>query len=135
MVESAGGVVWRSRKKGRRIDVLLVHRPDRDDWSLPKGRRRRDETPLACAVREVREETGLRCAIGDELPTVRYRDRLGRRRMARYWSMQPDSGSFEPSDEVDEVRWVRYERLDLALSQPRELIVVRGLVAVVGHAA
>ena len=58
----------RERKQGRRVEVLVVHRPRHDDWSLPKGRRRSDETPLACALREVREETGLECRAGIELP-------------------------------------------------------------------
>lgn len=135
MVESAGGLVWRARKGGRRVEVLLVHRRRHDDWSLPKGRRRSDETPLACALREVREETGLTCEVGDELPTVRYRDRLGRRRVARYWSMVPEGGTFEPTKEVDEVRWVRYERLGDVLTQQRELVVVRGLLVAPRRAA
>jgi 8-oxo-dGTP diphosphatase len=117
------------------VEVLLVHRPHRDDWGLPKGRRRHDETPLACALREVREETGLTCEVGDELPTVRYRDRLGRRRVARYWAMAPVEGRFEPTAEVDEVRWVRIDRVGDVLTHPRELVVVRGLRAVSSSAA
>ena len=117
----------RERKQGRRVEVLLVHRPRRDDWSLPKGRRRADETPLACALREVHEETGLVCRAGIELPAVHYRDHLGRRREARYWAMAPVEGEFEPSGEVDEVCWVRLDRLRDRLTQRRELVVVRGL--------
>lgn len=48
--------------------VLLVHRTRRDDWVLPGGRPRSREGVLACARRELREETGLaidpgRCAF------------------------------------------------------------------------
>ena len=135
MLESAGGVVWRSRKRGRRVDVLLVHRPDRDDWSLPKGRRHPGESALACALREVREETGLRCRAGDQLPTLRFRDRFDRRRTVRYWAMAPGVGAFEPTDEIDAVRWVRLERLDVHLTNPRELLVVEGLRLVTASAA
>lgn len=109
------------------MEVLLVHRPDRRDWSLPKGRRRPGESALACALREVREETGLRCRPGDELDTLRFRDRLGRRRVVRYWAMEPGDGSFEPTDEIDDVRWVRADRVDEHLTHVRELVVVRGL--------
>jgi 8-oxo-dGTP diphosphatase len=128
-------VVLRERKQGRRVEVLLVHRPRHDDWSLPKGRRRPDETPLACALREVWEETGLECRAGLELPTVRYRDALGRRREARYWAMAPVGGGFEPTHEVDEVRWVRFDRVAEHLTHRRELIVVRGLRVVSASAA
>lgn len=135
MIRSAGGVLLRERKQGRRVDVLVVHRPRHDDWSLPKGRRRPDETPLACALREVREETGLACRAGVELPALRYRDRLGRRREARYWAMTPVDGEFEPNGEVDDVRWVRFDRLAEVLTHPRELHVVRGLRVVRSSAA
>ena len=125
IVQAAGCVVWRYGT--REPEVLLVHRPRHDDWSLPKGRRRADETPLACALREVREETGLECRAGLELPTVRYRDHLGRRREVRFWAMAPVDGEFEPTREIDDVRWVRVEKLADHLTHLRELVVVRGL--------
>jgi 8-oxo-dGTP pyrophosphatase MutT (NUDIX family) len=128
-------VVWRSRKRGRRVDVLLVHRPDHCDWSLPKGRRHPGESALDCALREVREETGLRCRPGDELPSLRFRDRFDRRRMVRYWAMEPVGGAFEPTDEIDAVRWVRLHRLADHLTNPRELLVVQGLRLVTASAA
>ena len=62
-------------------------------------------------------------------------DRLGRRREARYWAMTPVDGEFEPNDEVDEVSWVRFDRLAEVLTQPRELQVVRGLRVVRSPAA
>ena len=36
-IVAAGGVVWRRDIEGE-IEVLLVHRPRYDDWSLPKGK-------------------------------------------------------------------------------------------------
>lgn len=49
-------------------EVLLLHRTDRGDWVLPGGRPRAAESMVACARREVQEETGLmvdpgRCAF------------------------------------------------------------------------
>jgi 8-oxo-dGTP diphosphatase len=100
-VNAAGGVVTRD---GR---VCLVHRPRYDDWTLPKGKLDRGESFEDAALREVWEETGLRCELGEELPAARYRDHKGRPKLVRYWAMEvvEDEG-FAPNDEVDEVRWM-----------------------------
>jgi 8-oxo-dGTP diphosphatase len=109
------------------MEVLLIHRPQHDDWSLPKGKRRRGESPLRCALREVHEETGLRCTVGPELPTARYRDRKGRSKEVRFWAMQRASGTFRPNREVDAVRWVSIERLPEWLGE-HELDVLAGFL-------
>lgn len=126
MIESAGGVVWRTSDRHRH-EVLVVHRPHRQDWSLPKGRRRRRESALECALREVREETGLRCTPAEELPEVHYTDRQGRARLVRYWTMQAVSGQFRPNDEVDEIRWAPLGLVSEVLTHDHELVVVSGL--------
>lgn len=104
-VEAAGGVVWRNGKSGP--ELVVIHRPRRSDWSLPKGHLEPGETHRGAARREVREETGLEVDLGDELPCVRYVDGRGRPKRVRYWLMTPGSGSstFQPTDEVDEWRW------------------------------
>jgi len=104
-VRAAGGIVHRQGSSGR-LEVLVVHRPHREDWTFPKGKLRRDEEHEACARREVEEETGLRCSLGIELPSTSYVTRSGRRKRVRYWTMRPVSGSVGPQNEVDEVRWV-----------------------------
>src|SRR5258708_3255491 len=71
LLRSAGGVAARSNPEGG-TEVALVHRPRFDDWSLPKGKLKRGEHPLAAAVREVREETGADALVGARLPTVSY---------------------------------------------------------------
>ena len=68
VIRAAGGVVGRRGDRG--LEVLVVHRPQYDDWSLPKGKCEPDESDEACAVREVEEETGLVCELGDELPAL-----------------------------------------------------------------
>ncbi|HEV2999677.1 MAG TPA: NUDIX hydrolase [Solirubrobacteraceae bacterium] len=100
-VNAAGGLVVRD---GR---VCLVHRPRYDDWTLPKGKLDPGESFEDAALREVLEETGLRCRLGDELPPARYQDHRGRSKVVRYWLMEVagDDG-FVPDDEVDELRWV-----------------------------
>jgi len=68
-MRAAGGVGWRRGSKGA-LKVLLVHRDRYDDWSFPKGKLDPGETHHHAALREVEEETGLRCKTGDELPEV-----------------------------------------------------------------
>jgi 8-oxo-dGTP pyrophosphatase MutT (NUDIX family) len=68
-VRAAGGVLRRVGSKG--IEVLLVHRPRYDDWTLPKGKAQPGERDEETAVREVEEETGLRASLGVELPRTR----------------------------------------------------------------
>jgi 8-oxo-dGTP pyrophosphatase MutT (NUDIX family) len=105
-VRAAGGVVWRPGADGD-PEVLLVHRPRYDDWSLPKGKREAGEADEDCARREVYEETGLAVSLGEELPEVRYRDHRDRPKVVRYWVMEPlgDAVPFTPNAEVDEIRW------------------------------
>ena len=118
--------MWRTSGRHHH-EVLVVHRPHRQDWSLPKGRRRRRESALECALREVREETGLRCTAEEELPEVRYTDRQGRARRVRYWMMQAVSGEFRPNDEVDETRWIPIRVAGELLTHDHELLLVSGL--------
>ena len=113
-VEAAGGVVERD---GR---VLLVHRPRYDDWSFPKGKLDPGESFEDAALREVEEETGVRCSLGRELPSTRY-EVNGRPKLVRYWLMTPrDELEFTPNEETDEVRWVPRDEALVLLTYDRD---------------
>ena len=104
VLRAAGGVVARWGALGP--EILLVHRPAYDDWSLPKGKLNQGETLVAAALREVEEETGLRCKALSSLGKVDYRDRQGRPKTVRYWLMEPvEPGRFGAPGEVDQVAW------------------------------
>jgi len=124
-VRASGGLVVRGNDAG--LEVLLVHRPRYDDWSLPKGKLDAGESWEQAALREVREETGLRCELGEELESAGYRDRKGRSKLVRYWLMSPLEGRFEPNDEVDEVCWLNPRDAIAALSYEHDRRLVRAL--------
>src|SRR5215217_3379979 len=125
-VKASGGVVVRRSAAGA-VELVVVHRPRYDDWSLPKGKLDPGETWEQAALREVEEEVGLRCRLGAELPPVGYRDNKGRSKAVRYWLMQPEDGAapFIPNDEVDEMRWVDVETAVGLLSYPHDAELVR----------
>ncbi len=118
-VRAAGGVVVRDGS------VLVVHRPKYDDWTFPKGKALPDESDEDCAVREVHEETGLRCALRDELPTTHYIDAKGRPKRVRWWRMHAlgDDG-FTPNDEVDELLWADPHAAAELLTYPRDRVLL-----------
>jgi 8-oxo-dGTP diphosphatase len=122
-VRAAGGVVVRDGL------VLLVHRPAYGDWTLPKGKAEAGESDEACAVREVREETGFECSLGAELPSTRYHDRFGRAKVVRYWRMELAGGRFTPNHEVDEVAWLTVGEARRRLTYARDAAILDAAVS------
>jgi 8-oxo-dGTP diphosphatase len=118
LVRAAGGLVLRDG------EILLVHRPRYDDWTFPKGKAEEGETDEDCALREVIEETGLRCRLGAEAGLTEYVDSKGRPKRVRWWLMEPVQGNFTPSDEVDEVRWVEPATAAKLLSYGRDITLL-----------
>jgi 8-oxo-dGTP diphosphatase len=118
-VRAAGGVIVR-RTNGSEPELLLIHRPRRNDWTFPKGKVESGETDEACALREVEEETGLRCEFESELATTAHINSKGRLKEVRYWLMRPVGGEAAPHNEVDAVRWVPLARAAKLLTYQRD---------------
>ncbi len=126
LVKASGVVAWRRKATGD-IEVLLIHRPRYDDWSVPKGKLDAGESDEECAIREMEEETGIRGTLGAPLPSALYTDHRGRPKEVSYWLMEVPAGepaSFEPNEEVDELAWFDIGAAKEKLSYPLD----RGLM-------
>ncbi|MEU6577762.1 NUDIX hydrolase [Streptomyces sp. NPDC046805] len=132
-VQAAGCVLWRRSPVDGELELCLVHRPKYDDWSHPKGKLKRDEAPLAGALREVAEETGYAAAPGPELPTLHYVAN-DRPKQVRYWAAEAVSGRFAPNSEVDRILWLSPAAARTRLTQPRDRDLVDDLVHRLEHA-
>jgi 8-oxo-dGTP pyrophosphatase MutT (NUDIX family)/catechol 2,3-dioxygenase-like lactoylglutathione lyase family enzyme len=134
VVRAAGGVVWR-RGAGGRLDVVLVHRPRYDDWTLPKGKVDPGESDEAAAQREVEEESCVVGRLGPELPGTTYIDRSGRTKTVRYWAMTATGSGPTGDNEVDEAVWVPIREARQKLSYERDIPVLDALAPALGAAA
>jgi 8-oxo-dGTP diphosphatase len=118
-------VIVRPGLRGR-AEILVVHRPLYDDWTLPKGKCNRGESDEACALREVEEETSLVCELGDEVAVVEYEDGARRPKRVRYFAMTPVEGTEAAADnEVDTVRWLTPQNALGTLTYGRDAEVVK----------
>jgi 8-oxo-dGTP diphosphatase len=144
VVLAAGGVVYRWRPEGD-AEILLVHRPRYDDWSLPKGKLDPGEHRLAAAVREVHEESGIRGVPQARLHNVRYlTGEPGVEKHVEYWSMRTEADEGHEADhEVDVLQWMPLTtaRDRLTYAHDRGVVAafaalppVTGVVVLVRHA-
>lgn len=133
-VRGAGAVIW--RKKDRKIQVLVVHRPMWDDWSFPKGKAKKGESLHECCIREMREETGLDVVLGVPLGRQHYTIAGGRTKEVRYWlaevadkshpavKLRPKVG-LASKKEVDDVRWVTIKQAKKLLTHEGDRTILR----------
>jgi 8-oxo-dGTP pyrophosphatase MutT (NUDIX family) len=125
---AAGGIIIDNSTDSPR--VLLVHRPRYDDWSFPKGKLDPGETVEEAALREVKEETGLKCRIIRKLAVMQYDYRTRRKGLLKpkavhYFLMERLNHRIRvPGDEVDLAEWVKLDEAAqrLTYEQDRKLL-------------
>jgi 8-oxo-dGTP pyrophosphatase MutT (NUDIX family) len=125
---SAGGVVVRRASEGLVVAAIQPQGRPEGHWVLPKGLVEPGERPLEAAVREVREETGLRAEPLQKLPPSRYIYRRGSERvfkLVEWWLMRPLDGEIGEIDqamrvEVADARWLPLDDALQLLAYPGE---------------
>jgi predicted NUDIX family NTP pyrophosphohydrolase len=132
-VKRSAGILLH-RRRGGDLEVLLVHpggpfwaKKDHGSWSVPKGEYEEAEEPLACALRELREELGEppELTADDLLDIGEVQQRAGK--LVRAWAAEADfdparlrsntfamewpprSGKEREFPEVDRARWFALE--------------------------
>jgi 8-oxo-dGTP pyrophosphatase MutT (NUDIX family)/phosphohistidine phosphatase SixA len=108
-VVAAGAILWRKEKDS--LKVLLIHRGRYDDWSWPKGKLDKGEGVSEAAVREIREETGIKVSLGPKLFESKYLLANGSKKVVHYWSAKVTDSAlkkqkFKPDEEVSSIKWV-----------------------------
>ncbi|HEX6578638.1 MAG TPA: NUDIX hydrolase [Jiangellaceae bacterium] len=136
---SAGGLVV--DRVGAATTAALIGRIDRRgrlEWVLPKGHVEPGETTEQAAVREIREETGLRARIVSALGPVEYWFVADGRRVHKtvhHYLLEATGGTLGTEDmEVSEVAWVPLDELVSRLRHPSERRLLERLPALLREA-
>jgi len=137
-VYAAGGVVWRVVEG--KLRVLVIHRTKYRDVTLPKGKVDPGETLAETAVREIREETGIRVALGVPVGVSRYRMPSSRTKIVHYWAAEATEAavrvsSFVPNKEIAAIEWVGLKRARKHLSYPVDVEILDEFTRLVDEAA
>ncbi len=119
LVRAAGGIVTRFVAGGR-VEVACIYRETRGDWTFPKGKLDDGETFEQAALREVHEETGMRCHVVRFIGTTNYTHRKGKPKIVAYYLMAVERGEFAPTEEVDELVWLPLEQVRAHLTWDRD---------------
>ena len=120
---AAGAVPLRGPKSSR--EVMIVHRPAYDDWTLPKGKAHAHELLPATAVREVEEETGVRVRLTSPLTPLRYPVAQTMKLVSWWVGVPVSSTDHTPDDEVDRTAWTSVDKALKMLTYSDEREVLR----------
>ena len=112
-------------------ELLMLHRKDNGKWTMPGGTMELDESLEDCALREVREESGLNVVIRDIIGTytdpdvrIAYSDGEVRREFTILYYGVAEGFDVSLDEESSQFRWVPLDNiltLPLADSQRRRL--------------
>jgi len=111
-IKAGGGLVLNEKK-----EVLMIFR--RGKWDLPKGKLDKGETLEECAIREVKEETGLASVeLVSALTITHHTYHEGTRFILKesHWYIMKANGKQElipqTEEDIHEIKWVKADELD-----------------------
>lgn len=104
-IQLAAGVVLIRRKSGH-PQVAVIHRPEFDDWTLPKGKPISDEVLPATAIRETLEETGYQTILDFPLGITEHPVGSSIKRTHWWRGQLVDDSQARLDSEVDKVEWL-----------------------------
>lgn len=122
---SCGAVVWRTTEVGTKEILLIKQFEHKDAWGIPKGHMDEGESYEQCAVREVREETGIRIELGTKLVEVETIWKNEQKTVVSYLARQLGDDALstdDPDCEVADVRWFPIDKLPWIHQYQRPLI-------------
>ncbi|HEX4606162.1 MAG TPA: NUDIX hydrolase, partial [Candidatus Angelobacter sp.] len=104
VIKAAGGILQRSTPRGD--EVMVVYRKRHQDWTLPRGKVNEGESFQEAAMRQVLEETGCSCRIGNYLGTISYSDG-GVPKVVLFWKMAVvEEKGTKSNEEIGEALWL-----------------------------
>lgn len=133
-VYAAGCVVW--RKIDGKMHILVVHRTQYGDVTIPKGKVDPGESLPQTAVREIAEETGLQVTLGVPLGISRYTLASGKEKIVHYWAAKATDAAiqrstFVPNAEIAALEWVSLKQARTYLSYEPDVEILDGFIALV----
>jgi 8-oxo-(d)GTP phosphatase len=133
-VYAAGGVLWRIVDE--KLLVLLIHRTQYKDVTLPKGKVDPGEMLAETASREIFEETGIRVSLGVPVGVSRYHMPNKRQKIVHYWAAEATdaairASAFVPNKEIAALEWVTLKKAFGRLSYPVDVEILEHFVKLV----
>jgi 8-oxo-dGTP pyrophosphatase MutT (NUDIX family) len=136
-IRAAGGVVFCEGPGG--APLLLLIRDKYGVWTLPKGHLEAGEDEAMAAVREIAEETGINCELGDLLHRMVYpvfKRGIWRDKQVAYFLARADYLTPTPRHDegITDACWLTPSEALALLSYAQVRDVVRRALARIGRA-
>lgn len=118
--KSCGGVIINGDQ------VLLIKNKRSQHWSFPKGHMEKGESPVQTALREIREETGLKVIIKPDVSsTINYNPTTEVNKDVTYFLARPWGGILKAQEsEVSELEWLSIDEAleEITYEQEKEVL-------------
>lgn len=113
--KSCGAIVFKEEENN--LYVLLVHHNE-GHWGIPKGHMEEDEREEETAIREVYEETGIKCEItSDFRESITYLVKEDIQKEVIFFIGKPVSGTLNnQEEEIQEAIWLEENKAIDALT-------------------